>query len=162
MKKLFICRHAKSSWSFDLDDVDRPLGNRGRRDVLRVGQYLRDYQIKKPDLILTSPASRAFYTALFLADHWEYKEDKIMLEQRLYHGTSDTITQLLSEQADHESIAIFGHNPGFSELTYHLSGGKTDEMPTGSIVGLEFPVSNWSSIGHTNGKIFFSIYPKKL
>ena len=101
MKKLYICRHAKSSWSFDLDDFDRPLGNRGRKDVLKVGQYLEEHQIKKPDLILTSPASRAFYTALFLADHWKYKEEKIVVDQRLYHSSSDAITQLLSKQENH-------------------------------------------------------------
>ncbi|MBO6762104.1 MAG: histidine phosphatase family protein, partial [Roseivirga sp.] len=34
MKRLLIVRHAKSSWDFPhLSDFERPLNNRGKRDV---------------------------------------------------------------------------------------------------------------------------------
>ena len=33
MKKLTIIRHAKSDWSFDVPDMDRPISKRGKNDV---------------------------------------------------------------------------------------------------------------------------------
>ena len=48
--RLIVMRHAKSSWSdASLDDHDRPLNKRGRRDAPRIAQELHDrdgYQIE--------------------------------------------------------------------------------------------------------------------
>ena len=33
MKKLTIIRHAKSDWSFDVPDMDRPISKRGKNDA---------------------------------------------------------------------------------------------------------------------------------
>ena len=42
MKKLFLIRHAKSSWEdFNLDDFDRPLNNRGEKDAPFMGKLLK-------------------------------------------------------------------------------------------------------------------------
>ena len=42
MKTLLILRHAKSSWDDPaLDDHERPLNKRGRRDAPRIGKLLR-------------------------------------------------------------------------------------------------------------------------
>ena len=41
--RLIIMRHAKSNWSnASLDDLDRPLNERGRRDAPRIAQELRN------------------------------------------------------------------------------------------------------------------------
>src|SRR5215212_1175102 len=37
---LVLVRHAKSSWESDVDDHDRPLSGRGRRDAVAIGQEL--------------------------------------------------------------------------------------------------------------------------
>ena len=37
---LILVRHAKSSWNFDVDDHDRPLSGRGRRDAEAIGRVL--------------------------------------------------------------------------------------------------------------------------
>ena len=58
MKTLLLLRHAKSSRKDDdLDDHDRPLNQRGKRDAPRMGRLLRDEKLL-PDLILTSSAKR--------------------------------------------------------------------------------------------------------
>ena len=63
MKTLLILRHAKSSWrDTSLDDHDRPLNERGRRDAPRRGQLLLEESLL-PDLILCSTAARARRTA---------------------------------------------------------------------------------------------------
>lgn len=59
MKKIIFIRHAKSGWKdFSLDDIDRPLNNRGKKDAPFMGQQLKARGIQ-PDLILSSPAKRA-------------------------------------------------------------------------------------------------------
>jgi phosphohistidine phosphatase len=39
-RTLVIVRHAKSSWDFDVDDHERPLSARGRRDADALGRLL--------------------------------------------------------------------------------------------------------------------------
>ena len=105
MKKLILVRHAKSSWSFDCRDHDRPLGKRGRKDVLKMGKYAKK-RISCPELIITSSASRALYTALHLADHWGYPEEKIITSNKLYHSTPLEIGEILSELGQIDSVAL--------------------------------------------------------
>lgn len=59
MKTLFFIRHAKSSWDDTvLPDRDRPLNDRGERDVAKMGKRLVERNVKA-DLIMSSPAKRA-------------------------------------------------------------------------------------------------------
>ena len=86
MKKLFLVRHAKSSWSNpDLDDFDRPLNKRGKRDAPFMGKVLNERNIF-PDLIISSPAERAFITAQTIAEQINYPLKDIQTFDRLYHG----------------------------------------------------------------------------
>jgi phosphohistidine phosphatase len=58
MKRLFLLRHAKSSWDdSELDDHDRPLAPRGRRAVALIAEHLRRERIA-PVLVLCSSARR--------------------------------------------------------------------------------------------------------
>jgi len=40
MKQLLLLRHAKSAWPDGVDDHDRPLAERGRRDAPRMGAHM--------------------------------------------------------------------------------------------------------------------------
>ena len=74
MKKLFLIRHAKSSWEdFNLDDFDRPLNNRGEKDAPFMGKLLKKKK-PKPDLIISSPALRTKLTAQIMAKEIGYDE----------------------------------------------------------------------------------------
>lgn len=163
MKTLYLIRHAKSSWSFSqLDDFSRPLGSRGRKDVLRVGHYLAK-NISRPDLIVTSTASRAFYTALFLADSWNYDEETIIPEPQLYHADEEEILEIIREYGgNHQILAIAGHNPGFTDIAFELQNQYIDNLPTCSVLGITFDIDSWEDIGTKKGKQQFFIYPKGL
>ena len=63
MKTLYLARHAKSSWKYPkLDDFERPLNKRGRRNAPFMGGILEKLNVS-PDLIISSPANRAAMTA---------------------------------------------------------------------------------------------------
>ncbi len=161
MLTLFIIRHAKSSWSFDLRDFERPLGERGRRDVNKMGDYLGS-NFKSPELMISSPASRAFYTALFLADQWSYPEEKLVLEPRFYHGSPTTFIEVLSEMKSYQSIAVIGHNPGLTELSNRLCDSYIENISTCGVVRLHFETAGWSELGNKKGKLMDFIKPKDL
>ena len=92
MKRLYLVRHAKSSWKDpDLDDFDRPLNKRGKRDAPLMGQKLRQADVR-PDLIVSSPAKRAAKTAKIMAGQIEYPVKKIIWDESLYAAGIVTLT----------------------------------------------------------------------
>ena len=63
MKKLFLIRHAKSSWENpDLSDFERPLNNRGIQNApVMAKRFIKKWNA--PQILLCSPATRAKQTA---------------------------------------------------------------------------------------------------
>ena len=56
MKSLYLLRHAKSSWKYpNLDDFERPLNKRGRKNIPFMGKVLKKLKVA-PDLVISSPA----------------------------------------------------------------------------------------------------------
>ena len=72
----------------DLPDHDRPLNKRGRHDAPLMGKLLKDEDLK-PDLIVSSPATRAKKTAELIAKQCKYKGE-IVINQSLYGGNQKT------------------------------------------------------------------------
>jgi phosphohistidine phosphatase len=67
MKRLYLLRHAKSSWDDPtLADRDRPLAPRGRRAARVIAEHLRREGIA-PELVLCSPSRRAGQTLTGIA-----------------------------------------------------------------------------------------------
>ncbi|MAE86857.1 MAG: hypothetical protein CMB80_29245 [Flammeovirgaceae bacterium] len=162
MKTLYIIRHAKSSWSFEVSDRDRPLGIRGRRDAPRVGKHLSQTE-PTPELMISSPASRALYTALLMGDEWGYPEDEIELSEKLYHTGPSEIINLIKEQSDEiQSIALFGHNPGLTDLVNHFSTDYLDNLPTAGVYCFTFKTDSWTKISENNASKKVFIAPKRL
>lgn len=161
MKTLYLIRHAKSSWAFDLDDHDRPLGSRGRKSVVKMGNYVRK-NVPAPTIIISSTASRAFYTALHLADFWNYPEEKILISERLYHCASMDISGIVSEFDPEERIAIVGHNPTLTQFNNHYCDTEIDNIPTCGIVGLQFDINSWKEIIIGKAQQSFFITPKEI
>ena len=57
-RTLVLIRHAKSDWSNDLPDDERPLAPRGRRQAPAIGPWLVEHDLV-PDLAVVSVARRA-------------------------------------------------------------------------------------------------------
>ena len=75
MKKLFLIRHAKSSWIDDtLPDRERPLNSRGRENAPLMAQRASK-KWSRPELVLCSPAKRAIQTSEFFKEEWWKEAD---------------------------------------------------------------------------------------
>src|SRR5947209_3044939 len=122
MKTLIVVRHAKSSWSdADKDDHDRPLNSRGKKDAPEMAKRLRKRDIKV-DLFLSSTALRARTTAAYFADEYDVSKKDIVLEEKLYLAPAEAYYEVLSKLDNkHDTVAVFGHNPGITAFVNHLS-----------------------------------------
>jgi phosphohistidine phosphatase len=149
VKRLLVLRHAKSSWGdAGLDDWQRPLNDRGRRDAPRVGEWLRDRALV-PDLIVTSDAVRARATAAAVADAAGYTHE-IVVEPSLYHATPADAIAVVNSISNQKArtILIVGHNPGLEDLVSRLSGEHHD-LVTAAIAELVVPIDRWSELDLT-------------
>jgi phosphohistidine phosphatase len=147
MKTLFLIRHAKSSWDdMALGDKDRPLNDRGKRDAPKLGKRLAKRGIK-PDLILSSPATRALATAEIIAEKLDYKRSNIVVNDRLYAVEADELLDVIRQQDDRaERVMLIGHNPELTDLAHRLSG-KITHLPTCAVVEFTFDSKSWERIG---------------
>src|SRR5258706_12776815 len=138
MKKLFLVRHAKSSWdSVEMNDFDRPLNDRGEKDAPHMAKLLKHRDVV-PDWMITSPANRALSTCRAFAKVLDFEKKKIVSEQKLYHAGSDTILKVLASLPEHkeenEGVLLFGHNPGITEFANDLLNISIDDIPTCGVV----------------------------
>jgi phosphohistidine phosphatase len=146
-KSLFIVRHGKSGWDYpSLADIDRPLIDRGIID----GYDIANRILKKgfiPEMIVTSPAIRALHTATIFARVIGIAPDKISIIEDLYLAEAHEILSVIADTDDEcESLMIFGHNPGFTDLANKLSGLKLENLPTTGLVLLNFKTDSWKGI----------------
>ena len=163
MKRLFLVRHAKSSWDDpSLDDIDRPLNNRGKKNAPEMGLRLRKQGII-PDLLISSPAKRAHSTARKISEAIGYPEKSILIDDRLYHGSSNSMLAILHElKKKINSAMLFGHNPGFTDFANTLCGINIYNIPTAGIVAIDFSVETWAEVDYSKGELVFFDYPKKV
>ena len=162
MKKIYFVRHAKSDWGFsELTDFERPLNNRGRRDAPFMAELLNDKGVK-PDLIISSPALRAYFTARIFARTFDLPPEKLLCSENLYESSAGAYLQLINELNDKFNVVmIFGHNPALTSIVNLLGSKSIDNVPTTGIVGIEFPLDAWDKIEMNSGKTVLFDYPKK-
>jgi len=163
VKTLFVIRHAKSSWdSKTLDDIERPLNDRGKRDAPRMGKRLKEKDIH-PDLIISSPAKRAFSTAKRIAKILRYDKENIKVVGKLYHRDEDAMLEVLNKLKDKVSTVImFGHNPGLTDFVNSIMSEEQDidNVPTCGVVAFQFKADRWDQVTWGTGKMLFFDYPK--
>ncbi|MCF8380943.1 MAG: histidine phosphatase family protein [Bacteroidales bacterium] len=147
MKTLMIVRHGKSDWEFhSVKDIDRTLKERGIND----GYFVANKILKKgviPEIIISSTANRAFHTALIFSRVLGIKSASIIADESLYLSDVDEILSVIYACDDSlDRVMIFGHNPGFTELTNYLSHLNISNLPTTGVATLVFDTDSWTEI----------------
>lgn len=161
MKKLYIIRHAKSSWRDEvLNDFDRPLNKRGKQNAPFMGKRLKENGIM-PDIIVSSPALRAKTTAKMIAKEIKYAKD-ILFNQDIYESSPSTLHKILTKIDDKCGILfLVGHNPSLNMLAeYYVDFSQN--IPTSGVVEIEFDCDKWADISSKNAKFISFDYPKKI
>lgn len=161
MKKLFIIRHAKSSWSdTTLDDINRPLNKRGLKDAPFMAKLLYDKNVI-PDLIISSPSLRTKLTLKFFMDELNYDKE-IIYKEEIYEAPMENIFEVVKNiDYSFETVFLFGHNPGLNEFVNFICDANIENIPTCGIVELEFDIDSWENISIKNSKLNSFEYPKK-
>lgn len=167
MKKLYLIRHAKSSWDDPtLDDFDRPLNNRGLKDAPRMGLRLVQKDVK-PQIVMSSPALRALHTCQLMCEPLAFDKAKIILLPQLYHASANQLLEQTQKidpisETEPESVLIFGHNPGLTDFVNRLLNEQIINIPTAGIVGAVLNIKKWHEVDWGCGKLTFLDFPKNI
>ncbi len=161
MKTLLLLRHAKSSWENPSErDFARPLNARGLQDAPLMGSYLQaqDYQ---PDIILSSPATRARQTALLVREAAAFSAP-VRYEATIYEAQLKDLLNLISALDEAYKLAlIVGHNPGLTILLEHLTG-CCEHLPTAAVAHIQLNQAHWRDIQAGGGQLLALVKPKQL
>lgn len=160
MKRLIIVRHARATRESEfVSDMDRTLSESGLRDALVVADLIAK-EVLKPELILTSPAVRAFSTALVFARKLNYDQSKIIIEKKIYEAHTVTLRNVVDSLSDkYSNVMIFGHNPGFTNLINSFIDQEINHLPTSALAVIDFPVDTWKEITSHSAKLSAFKYP---
>ncbi|MGW3498418.1 SixA phosphatase family protein [Streptomyces sp. NPDC001020] len=153
LRRLVVLRHAKSAWPVGVDDHERPLAPRGRRDAPAAGRAIAEADCL-PDLALCSTAVRARQTWELASAQWG-TPPPVRLEPRLYAAdVPDLLEALHAVPGQVETLLLIGHNPGLADLVLALAGDALDEtlarvrtkFPTSAIAVLAWHGGDWGSL----------------
>lgn len=160
MKKLFILRHAKSSWDRpDLADFDRELNHRGLIASPFMGELIARKEYL-PDLIISSPAKRARQTAVIVKES-SGSNAELRFDERIYEASPQALRQIVSELGEETNSAlIVGHNPGIEGFIQFLTGSN-EPMPTAAFASITLNIDKWSGLSAGCGDIREILRPKE-
>jgi len=163
MKTLLIVRHAKSSWdNASLNDIDRPLNDRGKRDAPEMAERLIKAGVTI-DLFVSSPAKRARHTAEAFLHEFGRKQKELVIIQQLYHAQVQDFKEVVAALDDrYNSAALFSHNPGITAFANVLSTVRLDNMPTCSIFAVTSQAERWQDLLSAGTTFWFFDYPKSV
>lgn len=162
MKNLLLMRHAKSSWKDDsLEDHERPLKKRGRKDAKRIAKVIHKNELV-PDLILSSSAVRSRETVDIIVQTLDYS-NRIEFSDELYMGEpQDFIHALSSLSKEYDTVMIVAHNPGL-EAYLQIIDGEIESVPTAGLGYLVLAIEDWKEISlDTMGDLIGFWKPKDL
>ncbi|HJS94193.1 MAG TPA: histidine phosphatase family protein [Solirubrobacteraceae bacterium] len=164
-KRLFILRHAKSSWDDPgLADHERPLAPRGRRAVEAIAAHVNAAGIT-PELVLCSSARRARETLEGVAVGGEH-----VIEPDLYGANcEDILERLHGVPEDIGSLMLVGHNPTLQELVLRLADDDAApqlaevrrKFPTGALATLTFDCA-WMELSPRSARLASYVRPRSL
>ena len=167
-RRLYIVRHAKSSWDDPgLDDHERPLAPRGRHAVELMAEHLRAEAIR-PALVLCSSARRTRETLAGLC-----LEAEAVIEPELYGASAlEVLARLRRVAPAAQSVMVIGHNPAMRELVVGLAEaeGKRQraelaalaaKFPTGAMATLCFDCP-WPELRPGQARLTAFVRPRSL
>ena len=161
MKSILFVRHAKSSWDSPTQkDFDRPLNDRGNKDAPEMAIRLLEKKILI-DAFVSSPAVRALSTAVYFHQAFKAKKEQLILVPSLYHAPASEFYQVIKQLNNKlDTVAIFSHNPGITEMVNTLGVATVDNMPTCAVFGVHSEIKTWEEFENADKQFWLFDYPK--
>ncbi len=160
MVTLYLLRHGKAKSAANLEDIARPLAERGHQDADAMGARLAGCETK-PSLVLCSTAQRARETLAGVLPHLD-RSYTIEIEEGLYTFEQEVVLKRLQAiPKAHAAVLFVGHNPALETLTGSLCADGTPsamkqlaiKFPTCALAELRFTTDDWASIGPKSGRL---------
>ena len=146
MKTITFLRHSKSSWDYDVSDVNRPLNEFGIKKIKKVSNLSID-TFNQVEIFFSSPANRAIHTCIILAKSLEIDLKKISIRKELYTFDMFEVFDFIKQINDkYSNIVLVGHNPAYTEISNYFSENKILNLPTARWFCLKFDTDSWSEI----------------
>jgi len=164
MKTLYLLRHAKSSWDDEsLDDEDRPLTKRGKRDCQLVSNELARSGRSFKQVFCSSARRTQDTLRRFKAESPVFDSSQITVDEGLYTFDMQTLLDWLKNLPhDIDQALIIGHNPALIDLANFLYDGKIGHFGTCTFVELEVNVEYWDQLRSDSAKLIEIVRPKQL
>jgi len=154
MIQLVLARHAKSDWADEgLDDHDRPLNARGRRDAPLMARLVSRRGVR-PEVLLTSTALRAATTAEAFATEFEVE---VTPQPGLYLASPQQLLAAARETAASE-VMVVAHDPGMSALVSRLAD-RDVRMVTSAVAIFTWHEGTWDDVDATTPDEFEVLTP---
>lgn len=149
-RTLLLMRHAKADSPDGVEDHERPLAARGRRDAPAVGQWLADQGLV-PDRVLCSDALRARETAELVLG--EVQPDLgVGYLPELYEAGVHQVLELLSRTGEEvQTLLLVGHEP-VTSATVNALTGRDVSLPTAAVAVIDVP-RPWADIAGGTGTL---------
>ncbi len=169
MLRLYIMRHAKSSWAIPgARDFDRELNDRGLQDLEKISKVMINEGVL-PDKILCSSAIRTRQTLDAVIDCFD-NGPEIVYTERLYSSGLSEYIEIINSTKDAKSLLIIGHNPMCGSLAISLPGsGDSEELekiaykyPTATISIIDFNMDDWADVTKASGILKKSVFPSEI
>ncbi|WP_454295023.1 SixA phosphatase family protein [Salana multivorans] len=167
MPTLILLRHAKAE-AHNLEDFQRSLALRGRRQAIAVGEALTEEGLV-PDLALVSAAARTKQTWELLASRLP-REVPATVTRELYETGPRSVVDLVREIDDDVStLIVVGHEPVMSWTAARLAGPGSDPLlaeqvqlgiPTAARCVLEVPGS-WAELDRGGARLVAVARPRE-
>ncbi len=127
-----------------------------------MGKRIQSHGIR-PSLIISSPAVRAWTTARIVAAEINYPIEFLQRESGLYLASLEQLLDVILSQDDgFNSLMLFGHNPGLTDLVNFVQPGLTSNLPTAGVVSVGIHQDDWNLYNQPSTELLVHDWPKKL
>lgn len=161
MKQVLLIRHAKSDWGNPgLEDFDRPLNARGKKDAPEMARRLAGKKVAI-DAIVTSPAKRAAKTAKVFAEECGIRKKNLVFNPDLYLPAPSVFFEVIAGlDKDLDTVAVFSHNNGITDFANQLTSTRVDNIPTCGVFAVKAHCDDWGDFRDAEKEFWFFDYPK--
>ncbi len=152
--KLYVAQHGTALDKSE--DMQRPLSDQGKEDIVRTGGFLSLFERPKPVRIVHSDKLRAMQTAQMFAEAWGCGcvETSDHLSP---HAEAEVWASRLVEI--HEDMMLVGHLPHLSRLVGLLlcadCNREVVRFRNGGVLCLERTENEWSVCWQVNPNLFY-------